>query len=264
MQFVTVALFLGTMSLPCQSTVMKFLSARSLAAAELPDPMCKTGVISLKKLDRPQSCCASYCGECTDYGTCESVRGQDSKFACCASAVYERRCGKAPANVCLKKCSESVPPCIMDKDEIVVKDLDRNAADNCSKAVPDWRARAESAMKQGTFDAPKKPSDAPEAADFVKLETGQCPSARQVGKEECLAAAKTVGADEDKTSLDGGNDAGNSGRPHGCTIHKWRGNVEWWGPSDDADCGNKNYHCVCRSVAALQASMSADNMAGAY
>merc|ERR1719197_994296 len=114
---------------------MKSLASRSLAAAALPDPMCKTGVISLKTSDAPQSCCAGYCGECTDYKTCESVRGQDSKYACCASAVYERRCGNAPANVCLKKCSESVPPCIMDKDEIIGKDLGRSAADDCSKAV---------------------------------------------------------------------------------------------------------------------------------
>merc|ERR1719408_579495 len=131
------------------AVVMKSLSARSLAAAGLPDPLCKTGVISLKTSDKPQSCCAGYCGECSDYKTCESVRGQDSKNACCASAVYDMRCGKAPANVCLKKCSEAVPPCIMDKDEIVIEDPKRNAADNCTEAVPDWRHKAKSAIKQG-------------------------------------------------------------------------------------------------------------------
>ena len=88
-------------------------------------------------------------GECTDYKTCENVRGQNSKNACCATAVYEQRCGKAAANVCLKKCSEAVPPCIMDKDEIVIKTPKRNAADNCTKAVPDWRAKAENAIKAG-------------------------------------------------------------------------------------------------------------------
>merc|ERR1719352_604429 len=127
----------------------KSIAARNLAAAGLPDPMCKTGVFSLKTGTNPQSCCAGYCGECTDYKTCESVRGQDSKNACCATAVYDMRCGKAAANVCLKKCSEAVPPCIMDKDEIVIKTPDRNAADNCTKAVPDWRARAENAIKAG-------------------------------------------------------------------------------------------------------------------
>jgi hypothetical protein len=128
---------------------MKTIVAKSLSAAGLPDPMCKTGVISLKAGDQPQSCCAGYCGECTDYPTCKSVHGQDSADACCASKVYEMRCGKAPANVCLKTCSEAVPPCIMDKDEIVIETPKRNAADNCTKAIPDWRAKAENAIAAG-------------------------------------------------------------------------------------------------------------------
>merc|ERR1719487_2157874 len=144
------ALFLCAWSSQVQCvSVLKSLSARSLAAAGVPDPLCKTGVISLKTGDTPQSCCAGYCGECTDYPTCEKVRGQNSKYACCASAVYERRCGNAPANVCLKKCSDAVPPCIMDKDEIKTETPKRNAADNCTKAVPDWRAKAENAIKAG-------------------------------------------------------------------------------------------------------------------
>jgi hypothetical protein len=91
----------------------KHLAARSLSAAGLPDPHCKTGVISMKVSGKPQSCCAGYCGTCNDYETCKSVRGQASESACCASKIYEMRCGNAPANVCLKTCSESVPPCIM-------------------------------------------------------------------------------------------------------------------------------------------------------
>merc|ERR1719201_3281667 len=150
MQFSTFVSLAAVALLPAQgAVVMKSLSARSLAAASLPDPTCATGVISLKVGDKPQSCCAGYCGECTDYKTCESVRGQDSKYACCASAVYDMRCGKAPANVCLKKCSEAVPPCIMDKDEIKIETPKRNAADNCTKAVPDWRKKAENAIKAG-------------------------------------------------------------------------------------------------------------------
>merc|ERR1719335_1038149 len=137
------------------AALLKSLSARSLAAAGVPDPMCKTGVVSLKESGKPQSCCASYCGECTDYPTCEKVRGQDSKNACCASKVYDMRCGNAPANVCLKKCSEAVPPCIMDKDEIKIETPKRNAADNCTKAVPDWRKKAENAVKAGEAAAKK-------------------------------------------------------------------------------------------------------------
>jgi len=70
------------MVVPTQSaSLMKAFSARSLAAAGVPDPLCKTGVISLKTTGKPQSCCAGYCGECTDYETCKSVRGQDSANA---------------------------------------------------------------------------------------------------------------------------------------------------------------------------------------
>merc|ERR1719393_214271 len=132
------------------AATFKALSARSLAAAGLPDPLCKTGVVSLPGGDKPQSCCAGYCGECTDYPTCEKVRGQDSENACCASKVYDMRCGKAPANVCLKKCSETVPPCIMDKDEIKKIEIpDRNAGSNCSKAVDKWKRAAKAAVESG-------------------------------------------------------------------------------------------------------------------
>jgi len=132
-----------------RGSALKSISAKSLAASGVPDPLCKTGVISLVTANKPQSCCAGYCGECSDYATCKNVRGQDSENACCASKVYDMRCGKAAANVCLKKCSEAVPPCIMDKDEIVIKTPNRNAADNCTKAVPDWRAKAENAIAAG-------------------------------------------------------------------------------------------------------------------
>merc|ERR1719380_579890 len=144
-----VAISFAVVGLVAEGALLKSLSARNLAAAGLPDPSCSTGIISLKETGKPQSCCAGYCGECTDYKTCESVRGQNSKNACCASAVYDQRCGKAPANVCLKKCSEAVPPCIMDKDEIKIETPKRNAADNCTKAVPDWRKKAENAIKAG-------------------------------------------------------------------------------------------------------------------
>merc|ERR1712125_11573 len=123
---------------------MKAIVAKSLSAAGLPDPLCKTGVISLKVGDKPQSCCAGYCGECTDYATCKSVRGQDSENACCASKVYEMRCGNAPANVCLKKCSEAVPPCIMGEGEAfkAPDPAQRTAGSDCNKAVTDWRTKA--------------------------------------------------------------------------------------------------------------------------
>jgi len=80
---------------------------------------------------------------------------------------------------------------------------------------------------------------------YVLLTSGRCPVNQQVSKDECLAAAKSVGASAAKTQLDGGVDSGLNGRPHGCTLHGW-GNVEWWGTSDDAPCGNLNYDCVCK------------------
>merc|ERR1719191_1157051 len=76
--------------------------ARAMIAAKKPDPNCATGVASLKGAGA-QACCPSYCGECSDYETCKSVRGQNSEGACCASKVLTLECGgpeKTPANVC--------------------------------------------------------------------------------------------------------------------------------------------------------------------
>lgn len=137
----------------------KVLAARSLAAAGKPDPKCHTGKISLPLPDDTQVCCAGYCGECTDYPTCGSVRGQDSKNACCASEVKKMSCDAgAPANVCLKSCEEAVPPCIMPKGEkFEMPDPDaRNAKDDCNEAIPDWMSKAKNAVKsvEGSEDGP--------------------------------------------------------------------------------------------------------------
>ena len=114
---------------------------RALAAARKPDPTCATGVLSLAGAvtDKPQVCCPAYCGECSDYAACGSVRGQDSGNACCLSKVLGLECGatKTPANVCLKMCSEAVPPCIME-DGVVFKMPEMTGApDDCNEAVPD-------------------------------------------------------------------------------------------------------------------------------
>merc|ERR1719297_152357 len=124
------------------------VAARHLSMAGLPDPLCKTGVISLKEANKPQACCAGYCGECSDYPTCGSVRGQNSTFACCKTEVFNRRCGNSPANVCLKSCKESVPPCIMDEEETFTTPdpSTRTAGEDCNEAVADWRQRAKVAI----------------------------------------------------------------------------------------------------------------------
>jgi len=124
---------------------------RALVAAKKPDPTCATGVLSLAGAvtDKPQVCCPAYCGECSDYEACSSVRGQDSGNACCLSKVLGLECGatKTPANVCLKKCSEAVPPCIMEDGVVFKMPEMTGAADDCNEAVPDWMAKAEAAVK---------------------------------------------------------------------------------------------------------------------
>merc|ERR1719487_913497 len=133
----------------------KQLAARSLSAESAPptDPHCKTGIISLKVDGKPQSCCAGYCGACNDYETCKSVNGQASENACCASKVYEMRCGNAPANVCLKTCSEAVPPCIMDKEFKAPKVKAYKGVPPCNEIVPFQRKRQADAMTKGKLQA---------------------------------------------------------------------------------------------------------------
>lgn len=132
--------------LPGDAINLKFLSGTSE-----PDPTCSTGLISMKSTSQdPQVCCPHYCGECTDYPTCSSVRGQDSAGACCKSKVYDLRCGGgAAANVCLESCSKSLPPCIMDAETEVaqVKQSKRDASGDCNKAIQDWRLKAKAALK---------------------------------------------------------------------------------------------------------------------
>ena len=122
------------------NAVRRALAARSIAAAGVPDPHCSSGVISMKEEGSHQACCAGYCGECSDYPTCKSVRGQDSEGACCKSKVLDLQCGgSAPANICLKSCAEAVPPCILEGSVTYsAPDPDtRNAGSDCDKAVQD-------------------------------------------------------------------------------------------------------------------------------
>ena len=115
--------------------------AGSFLKAGLPDKMCKTGVLSVDTT----VCCASFCGECGDYPTCSSIRGQNSTTQCCKSQVAAQECGTegVSANACLKKCSRSPPPCIMDF-EVTVPDPATmvTAGEDCGEARKDWRMRA--------------------------------------------------------------------------------------------------------------------------
>merc|ERR1719181_2494711 len=130
--------------------VRRILASRSIAAAGVPDPHCASGVVSAKVEGEPQACCAGYCGEYSDYPTCKSVREQDSEGACCKTKVLELACGGgAAANICLKKCTEAVPPCIMDEEMVyTAPDPDtRTANSDCDKAVEDWRERAKMSVE---------------------------------------------------------------------------------------------------------------------
>merc|ERR1719265_2803064 len=127
---------------------------KSFVAAKRPDPTCKTGVVSLAGAvaDRPQACCPAYCGECSDYPECDKVRGQDSANACCLSKVLDLECGgpaKPAANVCLKKCVDAVPPCIMEEGVAFEMPSVTSAAEDCNEAVGEWMDKAESAVKSG-------------------------------------------------------------------------------------------------------------------
>merc|ERR1719456_321578 len=57
--------------------------------------------------------------------------------------------GGAPANVCLKQCSESVPPCIMAAGETFEKPDVTSAAEDCNEAVGEWMDKAEASVKAG-------------------------------------------------------------------------------------------------------------------
>merc|ERR1719460_1086866 len=128
--------------------LQRSVKARSLQKMNLPDPECKTGVVSLAGTPEPQVCCPAYCGECSDYPDCSSVRGQDSTFRCCASKVMERSCEhtRTPANICLKACKDTVPPCIMAAGETWEPPAMTSAAEDCNNAVNDWMDAAKSTV----------------------------------------------------------------------------------------------------------------------
>eukprot|EP00746_Dinoflagellata_sp_MGD_P164403 gnl/MRDRNA2_/MRDRNA2_93012_c0_seq1.p1 gnl/MRDRNA2_/MRDRNA2_93012_c0~~gnl/MRDRNA2_/MRDRNA2_93012_c0_seq1.p1 ORF type:complete len:194 (-),score=59.57 gnl/MRDRNA2_/MRDRNA2_93012_c0_seq1:36-617(-) len=134
------------------SMLQRSMLAKSMQAAGKPDPTCKTGVMSLAGAvaDKPQACCPSYCGECSDYKDCDKVRGQDSKKACCLTTVLDLECGgekKPPANECYKSCAETNPPCIMEEGVDFEMPETTSAAEDCGEATSDWMDKAESAVK---------------------------------------------------------------------------------------------------------------------
>jgi len=203
MQSTTLVLVLGVLAFSGADAarLSKVLASRSLSAANLPDPLCKSGILSMAGSGPdPQVCCPKYCGECSDYPTCATKQGGSnaqldaaatggasaggageegppaksggegppaeflqlvagfdpegaSAAACCASKVAEMECGKgAPANVCLKKCADSLPPCIMEKGEKFELPAVTSAAEDCNEAIPEWMEKAEQAVSSAVDD----------------------------------------------------------------------------------------------------------------
>eukprot|EP00747_Dinoflagellata_sp_TGD_P123150 gnl/TRDRNA2_/TRDRNA2_173754_c1_seq8.p4 gnl/TRDRNA2_/TRDRNA2_173754_c1~~gnl/TRDRNA2_/TRDRNA2_173754_c1_seq8.p4 ORF type:complete len:134 (-),score=19.22 gnl/TRDRNA2_/TRDRNA2_173754_c1_seq8:944-1288(-) len=87
-----------------------------------------------------------WCGECSDYPTCENIYAQASKNSCCASAVAERQCsnGRETANDCVRTCFEAAPPCIIEM-AVKVPEVERRAKDDRNNAVEDGRAKVQAA-----------------------------------------------------------------------------------------------------------------------
>merc|ERR1719498_2369105 len=142
------AVMLETAKTEARAGLLRGYRAVENSTHVLPDPVCRTGIVSLPILpSNKQVCCPGYCGECGDYATCENVRGQASGNACCAKKVLQLECGSgAAANVCLKPCSESLPPCIMDSGRLEPGPVPtRHAGADCGQAVKDWRLKAAAA-----------------------------------------------------------------------------------------------------------------------
>ena len=95
------------------------------------DEFCAKGIRSTDQLADASLvavCCPAYCGKCNDYGLravkdgkpegelmkdgCENVRAQDSKNACCASAVRAEACENNSQDPhCLKQCAAKSALC---------------------------------------------------------------------------------------------------------------------------------------------------------
>ena len=103
----------------------------------------------------PQVCCPSYCGECTDYPDCGAVRGMDSTYRCCASKVLEHSCDhtRTPANICIKACKDSVPPCVMPAGEDFTMPEASSAANDCGNAEADWMTSAQAGVEAADPEA---------------------------------------------------------------------------------------------------------------
>merc|ERR1719198_2592443 len=118
------------------------------------DEFCKTGLMEAS-VETPRVCCPSFCSECSSYASCTAAFEHDtdkSKNACCTDVVKEHSCENSGENgltevsfpPCVKKCSESLPPCLMTDSDFVFDPDQMTAADDCGEVVGEWQAKAKS------------------------------------------------------------------------------------------------------------------------
>lgn len=127
-------------------------SAQSTQAQS--DPTCRSGVLSAP--GKPQVCCASFCGKCSDEPTCKNnhrlLPESDTEGACCTHKIRSLACGageQASASFCLKSCDEAAPPCIMDPEKRFTTPAPhmRNAKDDANEVKEQWQTTAENTIK---------------------------------------------------------------------------------------------------------------------
>eukprot|EP00747_Dinoflagellata_sp_TGD_P162949 gnl/TRDRNA2_/TRDRNA2_181133_c0_seq1.p1 gnl/TRDRNA2_/TRDRNA2_181133_c0~~gnl/TRDRNA2_/TRDRNA2_181133_c0_seq1.p1 ORF type:complete len:617 (+),score=61.28 gnl/TRDRNA2_/TRDRNA2_181133_c0_seq1:119-1969(+) len=127
-------------------------SAQSTQARS--DPKCLSGILSAP--GKPQVCCPNFCGKCSDEPTCKRshrMLGEvNTESSCCTYKIRSLECGtgkEASASFCLKRCTMSSPPCIMDPEKRFTRTASsmRNAANDANEVVKQWRTTAQNTIK---------------------------------------------------------------------------------------------------------------------
>merc|ERR1719478_705498 len=148
------------------------------------DPMCKTGLMEASS-EATRVCCPKFCSECTSYVSCSAAFEHDtdkSKNSCCVDTVTENSCDNAGANgltatstpPCVKKCSESLPPCLMEDVDFTFDPDQVSAADDCGNAVSEWEATAKGII---------------EGLGFVQGHNTTTTTVAALSKSKCVRAA---------------------------------------------------------------------------
>mmetsp|Transcript_31783 Transcript_31783/g.69536 ORF Transcript_31783/g.69536 Transcript_31783/m.69536 type:complete len:188 (-) Transcript_31783:122-685(-) len=155
------------------------------------DPQCRTGILSFEDTSE-QACCPKYCKECTNFPSCSKVFGaesDDSSKACCVDTMIAKSCEGEESHVhgCVRKCSESLPPCLMEAGEEFTAPPETSAAADCDEAVSDWLNMA----KQAKSDAEDRV--AARGDDFLqtfKVSKVCCDKVKKAAQKKKMAAPR--------------------------------------------------------------------------